>query len=72
MDDPIPALTPRQLEVLRLVAAGESNGEIGRHLGIAETTAQTHMVRILNKLGARSRSAAAYLLGRYDERRGAE
>jgi len=48
-------LTPREREVLRHVACGESNAEIGRALFIGEGTVKTHVARILNKLGLRDR-----------------
>jgi two-component system, NarL family, response regulator LiaR len=52
-------LTPREVEVLRRVAAGESNKEIGRGLGITEQTAKSHVHSILGKLGMLSRTQAA-------------
>jgi DNA-binding NarL/FixJ family response regulator len=48
-------LTPREHEVLRLVAAGLSNGEIAKDLQLSPLTAKTHVSRILMKLGARDR-----------------
>jgi DNA-binding NarL/FixJ family response regulator len=52
-------LTDREREVLVLVARGETNKEIGRHLGISERTARTHVSNILGKLGLASRTQAA-------------
>jgi DNA-binding NarL/FixJ family response regulator len=52
-------LTAREREVLTLVAAGCSNRQIGRHLGVAERTARTHVSNILTKLGLASRTQAA-------------
>jgi two-component system, NarL family, response regulator LiaR len=51
-------LTEREREVLRLLARGLANKEIGRALGISEDTVKTHVSRILGKLGARSRTQA--------------
>ncbi|WP_283135851.1 response regulator [Rhizohabitans arisaemae] len=48
-------LTPRELEVLRLLADGISNQEIARALGIGEATVRTHVARILHKLHLRDR-----------------
>jgi DNA-binding CsgD family transcriptional regulator/tetratricopeptide (TPR) repeat protein len=52
-------LTPREMEVLRLICHGRSNREIGDVLFISERTAQTHVQHILNKLGVNTRAAAA-------------
>ena len=48
-------LTERECEVLRLVAAGMSNGEIADHLHISPATAKTHVAHLLTKLDARDR-----------------
>jgi DNA-binding NarL/FixJ family response regulator len=48
-------LTEREREVLRLVAAGMSNGEIADHLRISPATAKTHVAHLLTKLDARDR-----------------
>ncbi|TQF04122.1 response regulator transcription factor [Kitasatospora acidiphila] len=63
-------LTPRELEVLRLVAAGRSNREIGEQLFISAKTAGVHVSNLLPKLGAASRTEAAalaYRLGLFNE-----
>jgi ATP/maltotriose-dependent transcriptional regulator MalT len=57
-------LTPREAEVLALVAAGLSNRQIGERLFIAEKTASVHVSNILAKLGVRSRGEAAALAHR--------
>ena len=57
-DDPF-GLTPRERQVLALVAAGATNREIGRQLYMAEKTASVHVSRILAKLDVRSRTEAA-------------
>jgi DNA-binding CsgD family transcriptional regulator len=52
-------LTPRELQVLALVAAGATNREIAAELFMAEKTASVHVSRILGKLDVRSRTEAA-------------
>lgn len=51
-------LSARQLEVLALVAEGLTNGQIGRKLGITENATRNRLVRILERLGVSSRTAA--------------
>ena len=52
-------LSPRELEILRLIARGDSNKEIGRELGIAESTVKVHVQHLLRKLKLSSRVQAA-------------
>jgi DNA-binding NarL/FixJ family response regulator len=61
--DPAPAgrrltLTERELQVLRGMADGKSNAEIGRELFVSEDTVKTHARRLFRKLGARDRAHA--------------
>jgi DNA-binding NarL/FixJ family response regulator len=51
-------LTPREIEVLRLVGAGRTNAEIGRELFVSEATVKTHLQRTFGKLGVSDRTAA--------------
>src|ERR1700730_8370036 len=54
---PLPGLlTPRETEILRLVAAGFTNGEIAGRLVLSPLTVKSHLSRILTKLGARDRT----------------
>jgi DNA-binding NarL/FixJ family response regulator len=53
-----PALTPRELDVLRLIADGLRNKEIGGKLGISEETVQVHVKNLLSKLGVHDRTEA--------------
>ena len=58
------ALTPRETEILTLVAAGRSNGEIGKQLFISAKTVSVHVSNILAKLGASGRTEAAAIARR--------
>ena len=55
---PVTRLTPRQTDLLRLVAAGHTNTQIARRLGISEGTVRTHLENIYERLEVSSRAAA--------------
>ena len=57
-------LTAREVEVLRLVAAGRTNRQIGEELFISESTAGVHVSRILAKFGVAGRVEAATMAAR--------
>jgi two-component system, NarL family, response regulator YdfI len=59
-----PALTERELEVLRAVGRGERSKEIAARLGISERTVKAHLASIYNKLGVDSRAAAIAVAAR--------
>lgn len=52
------AITPRELEILGLIAAGLSNREIAERLFVSESTVKTHSSRVFDKLGAKRRTQA--------------
>jgi DNA-binding NarL/FixJ family response regulator len=52
------ALTARELDVLRLVASGANNREIGKKLRVSEATIKTHLLHVFPKLGVKDRTAA--------------
>ena len=54
-----PGLTPRELEVLRLVARGRANKQIARELGISERTVKAHLTSVMQSIGVRDRVGAA-------------
>ena len=54
-------ITPRELEILRLIAAGLSNREIADRLFVSENTVKTHSSRLFGKLGAKRRTQAVQL-----------
>ncbi|MFD8492246.1 response regulator [Amycolatopsis sp. NPDC059657] len=65
-------LTDRELEVLRLVAGGQTNAEIAAQLLVSEATVKTHLNRLMTKLGISSRAQAvvvAYETGLVEPRR---
>jgi DNA-binding CsgD family transcriptional regulator len=55
---PVPRLTPRQTGLLHLVAAGHTNTQIARRLGISQATVRTHLEHIYERLHVSSRAAA--------------
>jgi DNA-binding CsgD family transcriptional regulator len=55
---PVPRLTPRQWELLHLLAAGRTNAQIARRLGVTEGTVRTHLENIYERLHVSSRTAA--------------
>jgi len=55
---PAPRLTPRQTDLLRLLAAGHTNTQIARRLGISEGTVRTHLENLYTRLNVSSRAAA--------------
>lgn len=55
---PQTSLSAREIEVLRLVATGSTNADIGRALHISEATVKTHLLRTFTKLGVSDRTAA--------------
>ena len=54
-------ITPRELEILGLIAAGLSNREIAERLFVSENTVKTHSSRLFDKLGAKRRTQAVQL-----------
>ena len=58
-EPPRERLTPRETEVLALIARGFSNKRIARELGVAEKTVKTHVAHVLHKLDVTDRTAAA-------------
>jgi DNA-binding CsgD family transcriptional regulator len=55
---PIPELTPRQWDLLHLIAGGRTNIQIARHLGLSEGTVRTHLENIYSRLQVSNRTAA--------------
>jgi ATP/maltotriose-dependent transcriptional regulator MalT len=54
-------ITPRELEILELIAKGLSNREIAEKLFVSENTVKTHSSRVFDKLGAKRRTQAVQL-----------
>jgi NarL family two-component system response regulator LiaR len=66
--DPLQPLSPREREVLQLIACGHSNRQIARDLAIGEQTVKTHVSSILTKLGLQDRVQAAIFALRHQGR----
>jgi DNA-binding NarL/FixJ family response regulator len=64
-EPPLPQLTPREREVVALLAEGLTNREIGGRLVVSEHTVHRHVTNILRKLDAPSRAAAVALAARH-------
>ena len=64
--DPLQPLSPRERDVLRLIAQGHSNRRIARDLAIGERTVKTHVHSILGKLGLQDRVQAAIFALRHE------
>ena len=62
LDESIKALTKREMEILRLVAEGLTNEEIGKKIFISEKTVKTHLTNIFDKLKVNNRFKAALML----------
>ena len=54
----VPGLTPRELQILELIASGLSNKEIAERIFVSENTVKTHSKRLFEKLNARRRTQA--------------
>lgn len=63
MRDPLPKLTDREVEVLRLLATGAANKEVARALFVTEATVKSHVAHIFTKLDVDSRSRAIHRAG---------
>src|SRR5262249_43250724 len=57
----LPNLTPREQEVLILLAQGLSNADVGTRLNITEATVRTHLARVMNKLDVREKAQAVII-----------
>jgi len=58
-DVPMPDLTPREIEIVRFIAAGQSNKMIAEELNLTEPSVKVHIRRLLRKIGAANRTQAA-------------
>ena len=63
----VDSLTPRRLEVLKLVARGLTNREIGQVLGISSYTVKSHLAALFETLDVSNRTEAAFALQQYEE-----
>ncbi|RKI22395.1 DNA-binding response regulator, partial [Corallococcus sp. AB004] len=61
---PTSALTPREVDVLRLLAGGATNKEIAEKLGVSDRTVQHHTIHIYEKLGVSTRAGASLVAAR--------
>jgi DNA-binding CsgD family transcriptional regulator len=57
--EPMPKLSPRERDVLALVAQGKTNGEVGAALGLSPRTVGKHLEHVFEKFGVHTRTAAA-------------
>lgn len=64
-DDIADTITPREYDVLRLVATGHTNGEIGARLGLSNNTVKSYLRTVMQKLQARNRAQAVANARRY-------
>jgi DNA-binding NarL/FixJ family response regulator len=64
-EPPLPDLTPRQAEVLRLLARGLPNKSIARALGVSEGTIKVHLIAVFRTLNVRNRTAAVLAAQRF-------
>jgi DNA-binding NarL/FixJ family response regulator len=64
------ALTPRQQELVCLIAQGLTNREIAQRLGLSVFTVKHHVSHILSKLGVKSRTQVAFLVGQHQNNQG--
>jgi DNA-binding NarL/FixJ family response regulator len=60
--DPLATLSPRQLDIAKLIADGFANKRIAHELCIAETTVEVHVKGILRRLGVKNRTEIASIL----------
>ena len=61
----LPHLTPREREVLALVAQGLTNSQIARDLGLQRRTVEWHLEQVFTRLGVKARAEAVSVASRY-------